>query len=169
MKQDAAGAMIVSAGDCMDIDDALRIQTAQLSQLPLLADARPEIVEDPKERDYKTVHYHSFSSFGLVWPPILTQGQGPGHIRFHGCTRRQAELLFLVDTLWPFSDGSERIEFLDLNPNSERILGPGCLNVDEKRCMKSPWRPHPMTLVGGTRLACRYLRSAGNPGHVVRL
>eukprot|EP00973_Karenia_brevis_P089961 12400267-Karenia_brevis.AAC.1 len=48
---------------------------------------------------------------------------------------------------------------MDVNPNSVRILA-ACVDMEAKRARKSPWTPHPMTLVGKTRLACRYISPA---------
>lgn len=160
----------LTAADCLDMDCDTRVRTALRCQIPLLADAAPYVAEDGKERDYKVMHYEIYARFGLQWPPDLSKVAASGGFKLHGCTRRQAELLVLVDALWPCLDACAEAEFVDLNTGCERLLFPGCVDMDEGKLGQSPWTPHPMTLTGKVRLACRHrqLEADGTHGRIVR-
>eukprot|EP00973_Karenia_brevis_P040377 5579561-Karenia_brevis.AAC.1 len=149
------GGDFITAAECLDFDAVTRISTAQTCKLPLLVGAcGVELRPDTQDRDYKMAHYDAYAAFDLHWPPELQPAINElGKYCFAGCTTRQAELLFFCDTVWPWEVGEREAEFLDLNPNSVRILSE-CLDMNDKVKVKSPWRPHPMTLVGKTRLAC---------------
>lgn len=84
----------------------------------------------------------------MPWPPRVSEYK---HIAFRGLGQRAAELVILVDHMFP-SAVSDPIgfSFFDANTSTKRIF-----TTDAEGNYKSPWKPFPCTITAQTQLIVR--------------
>ena len=154
---------------CITVDDKQRAIEGQRLNIPLRSHwGIREPKKDKSDPNWKHEHYAYFLDKHWPWPPCLDDFP---HIDFSGMTHRQCQVIIYVDKLFPIAKDAY-IECLDLSPTLMRILT-GCEDTDEaignesstasheSAVVKSPWKPHPMTLTGATVLALRIRTDCG--------
>jgi hypothetical protein len=84
----------------------------------------------------------------MAWPVDFTRLNTPkvAFIYKH-MTARQAELLWLCNSIDPSASDSEHMEFVDVNPSLGRLLG---------RDKSNPWKITASTLTGMSSMCVRY-------------
>jgi hypothetical protein len=123
----------------------------------LLAKVPPK-AEAKRDFSYKDVHLDLYRENKLQWPPSLDDPRY-SHIHWGSLGRRACEVVLLFDHMFPAAarkEGLPIIEFVDVNPDVKRTL----VQTSSGE-YKSPWRSHPMTLVGSSQIVVRVFDKDG--------
>ena len=145
------------SGDAFfDLDDEVRERRLSDLSLPSIAQTGPRVSKvetSAAKAGWKLVHMDYYKGFGLTWPPDMSAAT---HICLDGLRDREAQVVFLCDAVWPMEHDRE---YLDVNPKVEMVLQGNFkedLETEQFEKKKSPWKDHPHTIVGGTKLILRY-------------
>ena len=118
---------------------------------------------------YKDVHLDFYRDAGIAWPPDLSVAS---HIDFPAnFSRRANEALFFLDQKFPAVlpddlqtlQGKPILEFVDINTDIKRLMA-----MDSSGTYKSPWRAHPFTMTGSSKIVVR-ITTPGRPSVVRQL
>ena len=151
----------------IDFNEGVREQRAEDLGLRTLRDCGERFAKRGEKEDptWKDVHYDYFLKVGYSWPPKI---EASPYILKNGLRRRELEVIWLCDSIWPQADDSDTwplAEYLDVSPKIEMILQSSLITDKDTGnfiAKKSPWRSSPRTTVGGTKLILRYKEERGD-------
>lgn len=99
---------------------------------------------------YKEHHCDFYREAGLPWPPVL---ETYGLINYRGLSRRASEVVFFLHERFPGRppEGQDSlVQFVDVNTDLKRLMV-----TDAQGVYKDPWRLHPQTLTGQSKVVVR--------------
>ena len=110
---------------------------------------------DKKVAVYKDDHLDLYAQVKLPWPPDITGAS------YQGLTRRAAEVLYFAHHVWPLEpcpDGTNEVEFLDVNNSLARLLGTKFVRgsgMQADLASLSPWKSMAMTITSHSIVCLR--------------
>ena len=112
---------------------------------------------------WKPLHMKMFQQFGITWPVVWEFLPEDTKIQYDGLREREAEVIYFLCHAFELAELGDKstdiadFEFVNDNDQLTRICEK-CFEINpDGSCTvkKTPWKPHPPTLVGSSKLMVR--------------